>query len=383
MATHLAAVLTGKGNRFEIQERATPKPGPGELLIAVKSIALNPADHIMRDQGIFIAQYPTVIGFDISGLVLEVGEDVPQSSLPGDSGLSFQPGVTRAAAYSSSVWKGTDPDYGVFQERCLVPWQHAAPLPVDGISWNHAATLPVSSEVPQSAWDSLEIPRLGSSSLVQPPNTTDGVNTTQKKNEVLLIWGASSSVGSMGVQSARLLKESTDSIFSAVYATAGSMNLDYVRSLGADRVFDYKDPLVVESIVKAAKNDGLVIRNCFLAMGDIIPCQVVLKAFLEDLPNKEKSSVAKIASSPPVPPNTKIEDSVEVIFIQPSQDESIRLGQYEYWMGTWLRENLAKGTIKPSPEPRVVGKGLEAINTGLDILKQGVSCTKLVVEIAE
>lgn len=52
-------------------------------------------------------------------------------------------------------------------------------------------------------------------------------------------------------------------------------------------------------------------------------------------------------------------------------------------MGTWLRANLANRTIKPSPEPRVVGKGLGAINAGLDVLLQGVSCAKLVVELAE
>lgn len=52
-------------------------------------------------------------------------------------------------------------------------------------------------------------------------------------------------------------------------------------------------------------------------------------------------------------------------------------------MGTWLRENLAKGFVRPSPEPTVVGKGLGAINAGLDMLLQGVSCTKLVVEVEQ
>jgi NADPH:quinone reductase-like Zn-dependent oxidoreductase len=67
MAFHLAAVSLVKSKPFKIQARPTPKPGPGEVLIVVESIALNPADCYMRDQGFFIPTYPTVIGFDIFG----------------------------------------------------------------------------------------------------------------------------------------------------------------------------------------------------------------------------------------------------------------------------------------------------------------------------
>lgn len=71
----------------------------------------------MRDQGLFIPSYPTVIGFDMSGLVLEVGDNVPVDG----PGPIFRPGITRVAAYAASVWKACDPDYGAFQERCLSP----------------------------------------------------------------------------------------------------------------------------------------------------------------------------------------------------------------------------------------------------------------------
>ena len=99
MATHLAAVSPVKGQPFEVQTRPTPKPGPDEILIAVKSVALNPADIHMRDHGLFIPTYPTVVGFDMSGLVLEVGSNVPTDL---DQRLSFRPGVTRVAAYAAS-----------------------------------------------------------------------------------------------------------------------------------------------------------------------------------------------------------------------------------------------------------------------------------------
>ncbi|OJJ63611.1 hypothetical protein ASPSYDRAFT_63412 [Aspergillus sydowii CBS 593.65] len=380
MTTHLAAVSPAKGRPFELQTRPTPKPGPGELLVAVKSIALNPADNHMRGSGLFIPKYPTVLGFDFSGLVLEVGDNVPPS---------FKPDTTRIAAYSASVWKSCDPDYGPFQERCLVPWQHAVALP-DGdlpLSWNQAATLPVAVQVPLSAWDAMGIPRIGESagSALSQSNINgekqkySDSNTVQKKG-ALLIWGASSSVGTMGVQTARLLRDNNPNTpFAAVYATSGAANKSYVGSLGADRVFDYKDSNVVDSIISAAKADGLVIRYCFLATGQLVPCQAVLKAFL----GKDGGEGGKIASAPVVPPDTEIVEGVQTIFVMPSMVEGERLEQFRYWMGTWLRENLVKGSIIPSPEPTVVGRGLGAINTGLDKLLRGVSCTKLVVEIAD
>lgn len=390
MATHLAAVSPAKGQPFELQTHLTPKPGPDELLIAVKSVALNPADAYMRDQGLFIPTYPTVIGFDMSGLVLEVGHNVPTGTTDNAPAPSFQPGITRVAAYAAFFWRSCNPDYGAFQERCLVPWQHAVPLADEGISWNHAATLPVAVEVPLNAWDIMDIPRLGetttASAQVSASSTaTDTNGGKEKKNnmgkrEALLIWGASSSVGTMGVQTARLLREDPNSSFAAVYATAGSANKSYVGSLGADRVFDYKDSRVVDEIVSAAKQDGLVIRYCFLATGELVPCQAVLKAFLGEY---QEGKIAKIASAPVVSADAEEVPGVETIFVFPSTVEEERLGQFRYWIGTWLRESLAKGAVRPSPEPKVVGKGLGAINAGLDKLLRGVSCTKLIVEVAE
>jgi NADPH:quinone reductase-like Zn-dependent oxidoreductase len=365
MTTHLAAVSLSKGSPIEVQTRSTPQPGPGELLIAVKSIALNSADVLMRQLGLFITSYPAVTGFDISGLVLAAGDGVPTSATAAGTGPFFEPGVTRVAAYAAGAFKGCSPDYGAFQERCLVPWQHAAPLPADGISWNHAATLPVAVQVPLSAWDAIGLPRLGQTTAAS------------SKREAMLVWGASSSVGTMGIQTARLLRDETDSAFGAVYAVSGKANHDYVSSLGADRVFDHKDPRVVEAIIAAAREDGLIIRHCFLAAGQLAPCQDVLKAFVgED--NGEK---AKIASAPIVPADAAVVDGVETIFVMPASDEGERLAQFEYWMGTFLRENLAKGAIMPSPEPKFVGKGVGAINAGLDLVVKGVSCMKLVVEI--
>ncbi|OJJ69015.1 hypothetical protein ASPBRDRAFT_46294 [Aspergillus brasiliensis CBS 101740] len=205
----------------------------------------------------------------------------------------------------------------------------------------------------------------------------------QKKNEVLLVWGASSSVGSMGVQVARVLRDDPQTPVKAVYATAGAANHEYARSLGADRVFDYRDSKVVDEIVETAREDGCVIRHCFLAVGDVRMCQAVVGAFVGDFEG-EKEVKAKIASAPVIPPGVETVNGVKIIFVVPSMDdEEERLNQFQYWLGRWARENLANGNIRPSPELRVVGRGLQAVNDGLDELSRGVSCLKLVVEVAE
>ncbi|KAH9893115.1 GroES-like protein [Xylariomycetidae sp. FL2044] len=377
-STHLAAVAVAKGQEFELQVRPTPKPGPGELLIAVKSVALNPADGHMQRRGLFISRYPTVVGFDMSGIVLEVGGDVPTGARGSDPDLSFQPG-TRIAAYAACAWRSCEPDYGPFQERCLVPWQQCVPLPNENLSWNEAATLPVAVQVPLSAWDALGIPRALVAKDAGVSGGNEALQHEEKKREALLIWGASASVGTMGVQGARLIRDNRDSGIAAVYATAGLANGEYVKTLGADRVFDYKDPQVVSAIVSAAREDGLTIRHCFLATGELGPCQEVLQAFLAK--DTEKREKAKIASAPIVPADADIVDGLETIFLMPSQNEGERLEQFRYWMGMWLRERLAEGVIRPSPEPEVLDGGLKAINAGLDRVLRGVSCTKLVIEV--
>ncbi|KAK2785060.1 hypothetical protein FQN51_003947 [Onygenales sp. PD_10] len=327
MTTHLAAVSPAKGQPFELQTRTTPKPGPGELLIAVKSVALNPADALMRDQGLFIPTYPTVIGFDLAGLVLEVGDNVPNGTIDNDTTPSFQPGITRVAAYAASFWKSYDPNYGAFQVRCLVPWHHAVPL-ADSISWNHAATLPVAIQVPLRAWDAMGIPRVGEGHTDSDPDRAKQKTNVQKR-EALLVWGASSSVGSMGAQTARLLRDDSNSPFGAVYATAGLANMSYVGSLGADRVFDHRDSRVVDAIVAAAKEDGLVIRHCFLATGKLAPCQAVLKAFIGEDQEGEGMRTAKIGSGPMVPLDADVVDGLETIFLMPSMVEEERLEQFQ------------------------------------------------------
>ena len=69
----------------------------------------------------------------------------------------------------------------------------------------------------------------------------------------MLIWGASSSVGSVAIQLARAAGYK-------VFATASRRNFDFAKELGASEVFDYTDSEVVEKIkdrLKGAKLAGV------------------------------------------------------------------------------------------------------------------------------
>ncbi|KAK7546049.1 chaperonin 10-like protein [Phyllosticta citricarpa] len=103
---HLAAVFTAAGSPLEIQDRPTLTPGPNDLISEVKSIALNPVDHMQRETGFHVSLNPAVLGSDIAGIVVA-------------SGMSLNVGA-RVAAFAAAFWIEGIPDYGGMQQRyCL------------------------------------------------------------------------------------------------------------------------------------------------------------------------------------------------------------------------------------------------------------------------
>ncbi|KAI6081026.1 GroES-like protein [Hypoxylon rubiginosum] len=342
MATHLAAVATGKDQPFEIQDRQTRMPGPGELLIGVKSIALNSIDYKCRDTGFAVASFPAVMGSDVGGVVLKAGTNVPST---------FKPG-TRVSAFAPAFFQRCAPDYGAFQQKVIIPARNVTPIP-DTISFNEAATMPMAVVTTWSGWWTIGLPR----------NTAFSPSDKQG----MLVWGGSSSVGSMVVQSAKLLGFT-------VYATASAKNHEYVKSLGADRVFDHKDPSVEQSMIDAAKGDGLTFQYGYDAVGALQSCQNILKEL-------KGSGPAHLASATPLMPGSPTTDGIDTKFVVASLEEEEQAEQFSFWMNVWLKEKLEKNEIVPSPKIQVVEGGLHGINKGLAILKAGVSCTKLVIEI--
>ena len=74
MPTHKALVLPEKHGKFVVRDVETYKPGPGELLVEIKAIGLNPLDWKIQEIGIFISDYPAILGTDAAGVGKEIGE---------------------------------------------------------------------------------------------------------------------------------------------------------------------------------------------------------------------------------------------------------------------------------------------------------------------
>lgn len=74
-------------------------------------------------------------------------------------------------------------------------------------------------------------------------------------------------------------------------------------------------------------------------------------------------------------------EGVELKFVEAPTDEKERAEFFHFVFGVWLKEKLEKREFVSSPKIKVVEGGLESANKALDELKNGVSGTKVVLEV--
>ncbi len=203
-----AAVATENG--LEIRDIAQPKPKPFELLVKVKAAGLNRADlAAARGRGGHGATGST-IGLDWAGEVVDVGAETKGGFKAGDR-------VMCAGA-------------GGYAEYALCDWGRVVPIP-DDMSFEHAATLPVALGTMHDA-------------LV--------TNGRLQAGESVLIQGASSGVGLMALQIAKLL--------GAKLVIGTSTNADRrarLKDFGADLAVDTKDANWPDLVLGATNGQGV------------------------------------------------------------------------------------------------------------------------------
>ena len=197
-----------------LAEVAKPAIAPGEVLVQVKAISINPVDAFVRrsEQALLGYVQPKpgekniIIGWDISGVITEVGPEV--------SGFK-----TGDAVFGMVNFKGAGKAYA---EYVAAPAHHLALKPAN-VSHEEAAGATLAA---LTAWQALV------------------VHGKVKSGEKVLIHAAAGGVGHYAVQIAKHLG-------AYVIGTASAVNRDFVLSLGADEFIDYTRERFEEKVTDA------------------------------------------------------------------------------------------------------------------------------------
>jgi len=188
-------------------EISKPPVQSKDVLIEVKAAAINPIDKSIiagNLQGLLPIPLPSSMAYDVSGIVLETGDEVSNFEI-GDLVYSRVP----------------QEQMGTLAEYVSVNSAAVSKKP-GNISFAEAASIPLAG---LTALQSLE-------------------NAGIKENDKVLIHAGSGGVGSFAIQYAK-----TKGAY--VYTTTSTSNVQWVKELGADRVIDYKTE-DYKSIVKDA-----------------------------------------------------------------------------------------------------------------------------------
>lgn len=71
-----AAYLESAGQALVVREAPMPTPGPNEIIFQNHAVAINPLDWHMTEHGVFVKEWPAIVGCDVAGIVHAVGEGV-------------------------------------------------------------------------------------------------------------------------------------------------------------------------------------------------------------------------------------------------------------------------------------------------------------------
>ncbi|MBL1117385.1 NADP-dependent oxidoreductase [Streptomyces sp. 110] len=200
------------------EEAPVPVPGPGEVLVRVHAVGINPPDWYAREGMPDVPpelkppfELPLIPGTDVSGVVAAVAPDVTGFAA-GDEviGLLRFPTALQGSAYAEYV---TAPASDLARKPAAVDHVRAAGLPMSGLTaWQYLIELGHDHPSPfQEAR--------------HRPMALDGGST-------VLINGAAGGVGHLALQLAKWKG-------ARVIAVASGAHETFLRELGADEFIDY------------------------------------------------------------------------------------------------------------------------------------------------
>lgn len=236
--TMKAVVVQQHGDASVLTLAQVPKPKPkaGEVLVAIKAVAVNHLDIWVRRGGpAFKLSYPHRLGSEIAGVVAEVGADV--SDLEVGTKIVVNPGLScghcteclygrdNLCRYYKILGENTQ---GGYAEFISVPRQNIAPFPGD-LSFEEAAAGLLTF---LTAWQMLV-----DKARVQP-------------GQFVLVQGAGSGVGVAATQIAKLHG-------ARVIATASTEEkLRKAKALGAEETINYTETNFVKEVKRITGKRG-------------------------------------------------------------------------------------------------------------------------------
>jgi len=207
----MKAAVVGE-NGVEVADIDVPQPKANEVLVKVRACGLNRADLLVAS-GLAHGRTGgsgTVVGLEWSGEVAEVGSEA-QGLKPGD----------RVMCSGSSGWA----------EYAVTDWARAAKIPANNMTFEQAATLPVA---------------------LQTMHDAVVTNGRLSKGESVLIQGASSGVGLMGLQIGRAMGAEL-----VIGTSTNAGRRARLGEFGADLALDSSDPGWVDAVLEATGGKGV------------------------------------------------------------------------------------------------------------------------------
>lgn len=318
-------------------------PSADEVVVKTQAVAINPADVAFLKSVLVLKDYPAILGCDVAGEIVQVHPSLAEDYSVGDRVIA-QGGL-------SSRKNGTY-CYSTFQEYVVVKAVHMTKVP-HHVAYEDAVVLPLGMVAALS-------------SLFMEPTLAlswplvDGQKPGESRT--VLIWGASSSVGSCGVQLAVHAGYE-------VVGIASKRNHEMVKSLGAKMCFDQTDPNLVDGIVQSLQGKSVV--GAFNAIHDD-ETLVKLCEILDRIGQRKLIASVSPGAETKGTRGVKIITNFAAIGVESDVPKLI-------WQ--WIHRAMENRTIKYMPQPEIVGKGLRDLQAAVELLSQGVSAKKLVVSI--